>query len=295
MLCRVAALIVLFGIQCGGGDLGAEDRTSVEACADLSAEEKKSCLLAGFTVFDSDDSLHFAHLCSEAQYRYRYAWSAYAFFEKLASGTKSYKALVLAEVLVGSRYGQSGLTGLGVSLEKIRIESLSEWSGAPFALALQMTNRRTGALTTGKFSETFWSLDNRSPELRPYRIAPDGSMDWEQYTEPEEASISQGQKHSESIDIYTENIPHPDDDFSLGIVLRNASSQERLMLEGPAVRHIPALLRSIKTPVSRSLGLLQTLNPFQEGGLWDFIRNARRYDGCIALRKEAKRQFRARF
>ncbi len=282
-------LLALLCTACGGGGLKAEDR----ACAALSAEEKKACLLAGFTVFDTDDTIHFGHLCSEARHEYRYAWSAYAFFEQPASSR--YRALVLTEVLVGSLYGQSGLTGVGLSLEKVQIEALPEWSGTAFALALQMTNRRTGAVTTGNFSETFSHHADMGPVLSKYRLDPDGSFSWVQYREPEEAGGLQEQKHSEAIAIYTENISRPDDEFFLSLMLRNADSHQRLTLAGPAVGHIPALLGSTNTPAGRQLGLLQVLNPFQEGGLWDLIHNVKRYDGCIALRKEAKRQFRARF
>lgn len=289
MPCVAAILLAFLCILGGGGGLKAEDR----ACADLSAEEKKACLLAGFTVFDPDEAIHFGHLCSEAQHGYRYAWSAYAFFEQPAASP--YRALVLAEVLIGSLYGQSDLTGVGLSLEKMQIKALPEWSGATFALALQMTNQRTGAVTTGDFSETFSYHANMDTERRRYRIAPDGGFSWVQYREPEEAGGFQEQKHSEALDVHTENIPHPEDKFSLSLVLSNTDSHQRLTLAGPAVGHIPALLSSTNTPANRQLGLLQVLNPFQEGGLWDLIHNVKRYDGCIALRKEAKRQFRARF
>ena len=47
----------------------------------------------------------------------------------------------------------------------------------------------------------------------------------------------------------------------------------------------------IENPKPQTLGFLQTLNPSQKGGLFDFFRVAHRYGDCIYLRKKTKKEF----
>ena len=66
------------------------------------------------------------------------------------------------------------------------------------------------------------------------------------------------------------------------------------MLRGPTLSGLPAHL-DLEKPESGTLGLLATLNPAQEGGLWQWLGSAAKYGDCVYARRAAKRMFDARF
>ena len=105
--------------------------------------------------------------------------SAYAFFEK--SG--KHKALVLAEVEAGwisSPDPHTDLIGFSLTLEKMRLEQLSEWAGQPFSIALELRNKKTGQVITGPASKTyFYSHQNIDPIDKQYTISENGQLNWE--------------------------------------------------------------------------------------------------------------------
>ncbi len=54
-------------------------------------------------------------------------------------------------------------------------------------------------------------------------------------------------------------------------------------------------LLQIEKPQSSVLSFAQAMNPFQQGGVWDWLRTSWRYGDCIQLRKQAKRELDRRF
>ena len=69
---------------------------------------------------------------------------------------------------------------------------------------------------------------------------------------------------------------------------------ERPGLKLDAERYILGIVE-IERPTTRMLGLSQTLNPFQEGGPWNWMRIERRYQQRLQARKQARREFDLRF
>ena len=69
---------------------------------------------------------------------------------------------------------------------------------------------------------------------------------------------------------------------------------ERPGLKLDAERYILGIVE-IERPMTRMLGLSQTLNPFQEGGLWNWMRTERCYQQRLQARKQARREFDLRF
>ena len=78
------------------------------------------------------------------------------------------------------------------------------------------------------------------------------------------------------------------DEFDLTLILRNESNGRTLELTGPRVR-IPERIWTMEPPTPKALGLLETLNPAQEGGVFDFLGRAWKYRKCIEERGAAKR------
>lgn len=263
-----------------------------EACKNL--DEKNCPVLKNFVVFDQNHPLDFQHMCSEVDHKSP-AWQAYVFFEDLHSG--SHKALILAEASVGWIRGPVGPNGINIQMEKFQIESLGDWSGKSFSLALQVTNLRTGKVVKGKVSKSFFSSRPGGIGEDPinYSLSQEGDFEWEQFIEPEEKK-SKGTiyKHHDEIQVIAENIPHPEDPQSLSIVLQNSQSQSRLILKGPVLNDLETRLE-IENPKAQTLGFWQTLNPNQKGGLWDWLGTGYHYKDCIFLRKKAKKEFDIRF
>jgi len=271
---------------------------TAESCNDLN---RNSCsVLQNFTVFDTKQTMHFDHFCSELDYKSKVSRQAYAFFEKDHSD-KNYKALLLGEVFVGWVVGPRGrIKGLGLHIEKMQIESLTDWAGDSFSIALQMQNSRTRQEITGRFSETFFYSDGFSsyPEDRQYTLSDKGGLDWEQYIESEENKNKKAQKEhkgSEGIYIYSHQVTYLEDEHKLSIILKNMKTGSTIRWQGPILKDLKTLLDIEKPDGPRVLGFWETMNPFQKGGLWDWFSTSYRYRNCIYIRKFAKKEFSTRF
>ena len=275
--------------------------TTAESCKDLN---KSSCsVLKDFTVFDTKQEMHFNHLCSELGYKNEVRQRAYAFFEKNHSD-RNYKALLLGEIFVGWVPGpDTYLKGLGLSIEKMQIKSLTDWTGDSFSIALQMQNSRTKKEITGPPSETFFYSEKRNsgshsyPEDRQYTLSDEGSLDWERFTEPKDKNKKahkEKYKGSEGIYIDSREATDLEDEHRLSIVLKNTKTGSTIRLQGPALKGLKSLL-DVERPVFRTLGFWEAMNPFQKGGLWDWFKTGYRYRNCIYLRKFAKKEFSSRF
>ena len=269
---------------------------TAESCKGLN---KNSCsVLKDFTVFDTKQKMNFNHLCSELDHEHKVSRRAYAFFEKDHSD-RDYKALLLGEVFVG--WVNYHVKGLSFSIEKMRIESLANWAGDSFSIALQMQNSRTKQEIIGPFSKTFFYSDSKSsgsyPEERQYTLSDEGSLYWEKLIEPEDENkkARKGEyKGSEGIYVSSLEATSLEDEHSLHIILKNTKTGFTIKLQGPALNGLKSLL-DVEKPVLRVLGFWETMNPFQKGGLWDWLKTGYRYRDCIYLRKFAKKEFSIRF
>ena len=250
----------------------------------------------GGAAFDRDHPLSFGHRCSELGHSGDAYWQAYAFFEK-PSPDDRYEALALANVLVGWIAGPHGPNGVALAIEKKRFALPPEWHGDTFGLALQLVNVKTQQAITGTVSTSYLhSTNGHYPVDRAYRLSATGELDWVQFVEPEEseAKATKEYNHSPDLHVYSEDIPALEGTHTLKLVLENTRTSSRLTLEGPVLKNLRSLLQ-IEKPKMRVLGLFQTMNPFQKGGLWDWIKTGLRYDECIHRRKRAKKEFDLRF
>ena len=287
-----------------------------EDCKDLN---KDSCpVLKDFIVADQNNELHFKHLCSDLDHHNYHSQGAYAFFEKVDSD-KKYKALVLGEVSVG-HMGWAGVEdqkGIWFSMEKMQLGSLNGWADDSFSLALRMRNTRTKQVVTGEFSNTFYYSYRGSgyPTDERYSVSKEGKWDWEQYQEPEEekaeaqteaqatcisceepgGKVHRTGEHKMSKGMYigSSKITHQQDPHILYIVLKNERTGEEIQLQGPVLKNLETYM-NIEHSGPRVL-IWGVLNPNQEGGLWDVISDAYKYNDCIYLRKQGKKEFAVRF
>ena len=250
---------------------------------------------AELVVFDRGHSLSFAHLCSELGHGYDAYWQAYAFFEQPATDDR-YRALVLAKVRVGWVAGAQALNGVALDIEKKRFALPPEWYGDPFGLALQLVAVQTQQTITGPIATSHLYSTGNYPEDKEYQLSATGELDWVQFVEPEErdAKADNTYNHSPELHVYSENIPALEESYRLNMVVENTRTSARLTLEGPVLKNLPALLQ-IEKPQYGVLGLAQVMNPFQQGGVWDWLRTGWRYRNCIQRRKQAKQELDRRF
>ena len=247
------------------------------------------------TVFDRDHPLRFDHLCSELGHGYGAYRQAYAFFEK-RSPDERYEALVLANVHVGWIAGPPGPNGVSLPIEKKRFALPPEWYGDPFGLALQLVSVKTQQAITGPVLTHYVHVTPGHGEEREYRLSASGELDWVRFVEPEERDpqADKEHRHPPELYLYGKDIPGLEGDYALNLVLENTQTHARVTLEGPVLENLPALLQ-IEKPQSGVLGFAQAMNPFQQGGVWSWLRTGWRYRNCIQLRKQAKQELDRRF
>ena len=279
--------VLIFASSCSAGDC---DNLNKETCG----------VLKNFTVADESRELKFNHLCSELDNYNGQEKRAYGFF---SSFNKTYKALVLAEVYVGwlahPSKKESHDTGIGLDLEKMRLQSLKEWANQPFSLALRIKNAKTNQLATGNFSKTFFYSYEGSgyPKDKKYTVGSKGDLDWEKLKEPEEKDQTSSNpsakkneyKGSESIHISSKALNQTEQDHILYLVLKNEKTGQEITLQGPVLKNLKSEL-SIKYsgPKVLTWGMF---NPWQEGSLPEVFFDIFRYGDCIYLRKQAKKEF----
>ncbi len=247
-------------------------------------------------VFDRERPLRFDHLCAEPGRSYGAYRQAYAFFADPAAG-EGHAALVLANVIVGWIAGQAGPNGVGLRIVKMRMRLPAEWRGARFGLALQIVDVDSRRAVTGTLSTKFnHSTGDSYPEEEAYRVSASGEVDWVEFLEPEErvSKETPDYRHSQSIRVDGRDVPAADAALTLNLMVENERTSSRLVLAGPVLDDLESLLQ-IERPTPRVLGFFQTLNPFQKGGLWDWLSTGRRYQPCLQARKQAKRAFDLRF
>ncbi len=249
----------------------------------------------GPAVFDRDHPLRFDHLCSELGHGYGAYRQAYAFFEKRSPDDR-YEALVLANVHVGWIAGPPGPNGISLLIEKKRLALPSEWYGDPFGLALQLVAVKTQQAITGPVLTRYVHVASDQGGEKVYRLSTTGELDWVRFVEPEERDpqADKEHRHPPELRLYGKDIPGLEGDYALNLVLENTRTGARVTLEGPVLENLPALLQ-IEKPQSGVLGFAQAMNPFQQGGVWSWLRAGWRYRNCIQLRKQAKQELDRRF
>ncbi len=246
------------------------------ACATQTAEP----------VFDPDRMLHppggrivFNRMCAdEDPYRVR----AYARME-----SPDDRARAVAAVLVGYPAMGGKTIRVDVRLQRLKLDAADGWRDAPFTIRL--VARRERALVEGPEIGTYF--EDRVGERR-FRTSESGTADWMTFVEPddEEKDSDRFYRHSPGLGFEAPElgVERPGDEFDLALILRNQSNGRTLELPGPRVR-IPERLRTMDPPTSEVFGLLETLNPAQEGGLFDSLSQAWKYRECIKERRAAKR------
>ena len=230
------------------------------------------------------------HCATEQPYRVQ-AYGRFATAEPVTA-----EALVL--VLAGHAGPLRDSPVIGVSLQAMRIRGLAAWADEPFSMALVVTDGSNAV--AGPRADTYYeSAPGGAPGATAFRMDSTGNYDWLSFLEPGEAPAAPadgtGQKSYRippELHVSHTLLPYSDwrEPMRLSLILASEGGREQVTLVGP---HLiaPADIMNAPAPEGRVLGLLETLNPLDEGGLFQWLRRAVKYRKCIDERRAAKRAF----
>ena len=237
-------------------------------------------------IFDPDPVLHppgrrivFNRMCADEE---PYRVKAYARME-----SHDGRARAVAAVLPGYRAVGGKTVFVDVRLQRLKLDGGPEWRNTTYTIRL-VARSALGVLEGIEFGSY---VEDRVGERR-FRTGGSGTADWMTFVEPgdEEKDFGRFYRHAPELGFKAPDlgVERPRDEFDLALILRNQSTGRTLELPGPRVR-IPERLWAMSPPTPRALGLLATLNPTQEGGLFDVLGRSWKYRECIEERRVAKR------
>ena len=237
-------------------------------------------------VFDPDPMLHapggrivFNRMCADEE---PYRVKAYARME-----SPDGRARAVAAVLAGYRATGGKTVFVDVRIQRLKLNAEEHWRNANYTIRL--TARSEHAMVEG--SEVGGYVESAKGEVR-FTTGDSGTADWITFVEPDDRDEDSERFHRFAPELdFTDRelrVRGPQDEFDLTLILRNETNGRMLVLPGPRVR-IPERIWALEPPVPETLGLLETLNPAQEGGLFNFLGRAWKYRKCIEERRDAKR------
>ena len=200
------------------------------------------------------------------------------------------RARAVAAVLVGYPAEGGDAVRVEVWLQRLKINGGESWRNVSWTIRL--------------FAES-GSLEREGPEIdgflshergpQDFRTGDNGTVDWTTFVEPGEEVDGAEPFYHEGPDLGFAladlGVDGPDglnSEFRLGLEIRNRRNGETIRLPGPLVR-VPERVWAMNPPDLRPLGLVETLDPREEGGLSRFLGRAWKYRKCIGERRAAKR------
>ena len=185
-----------------------------------------------------------------------------------------------------------GAVFVDVRLQRLKLDAGEAWRDVEYAIRLAghsarkvLEGREAGSYLAG--------VEGRSHVYGRFRTDGAGTTDWITFVEPEDRGGDSDRFHHfgpEELSFKARDlgVESPGDEFDLALVLRNEANARTIEFRGPRVR-IPERIWAMDPPTFKALGLLETLNPAQEGGLFSTTGHAWKYRRCIEERRTAKR------
>ena len=242
-------------------------------------------------AFEPDPVLHppagrivFNRMCAgEESHRVK----AYARME-----SRDGRARAVAAVLAGYRVTEGQTVHIDVRLQRLKLKAGEAWRNASYTIRLAGRSARR-VLEGPKAWSYLAGFEERSPVYGRFRTDGAGTADWITFVEPEDRGGDLDRFHHFGPEELSFKAPDlgvegPEDEFELALVLRNEANGRTIELQGPRVR-IPERIWAMDPPAFKALGLLETLNPAEEGGLFAALGQAWEYRRCIEERRAAKR------
>ena len=182
---------------------------------------------------------------------------------------------------------------IGLRLVALRIGA---GDGAAHAhWSMRMEARSAGGGYVGAEHAAYDSNPARGEgERRPFRADATGLLEWLDFAEPADEDHRGGypRNWSPEMEITAVRLGLSDAarEVALDLVFSQLDSDNVIRLRGPTV-WVPDRIWHGRAPKPKTLGLLAALNPFEEGGVWQWMRHGAKYGSCIEERRGAKRAF----
>ena len=184
-----------------------------------------------------------------------------------------------------------GWTGIGVSLDAVQLDT--QWADKVFAFAIEaVPSDHSQSPLRGSFTHRYIQYADH-PVLSRYQLTHDGQF-----------AINVLGQHGASREPISGHEPPPGSridkerinsaqTYAINLIIKDVSensSGDSVRLEGPILKDFAEYIETAK-PEFAVLTFWQTMNPFQQGGLWDTIRAATRYDHCRKLHDKYQQLF----
>ena len=253
---------------------------SVESIAAENAGEA-----SGYRIYRALDMIRFERHCADAEAHQVQAWA------ELRSVNGRARALVRAyarhdpvrrnDIFVGLR-----LVGLRIEAGEVAIHS--NWT-------MRMEAHGAGGTYVDVEHSGYDSNPARGEgEHHPFRADETGALEWLDFSEPDDGKGGGRYPYNWSPEMETTaaRLKLSDDsrEVALDLVLTQLGTGKTIWLAGPTV-WIPDRIWHGRPPKPKTLGPLSVLNPFQKGGVWQWLRRGAKYGDCIEERRTAKRTF----
>ena len=181
---------------------------------------------------------------------------------------------------------------VGMSLVAVAVDGGPAWARAPVSMRLEARSgpRRIGGPERGAYH----FAGRRGMAERPFRADADGRLSWLDFVEPPDRDSDADRFHHlpPALEFTATQLGLSDVGWRVGLDLAilHGGTDAAMRLAGPVV-WIPERVWGADARAPRALGLLDTLNPAEKGGLWGALTDGFRYRHCIDERRSAKRWF----
>ena len=235
-------------------------------------------------VYRAHDTIRFERHCADAVAHRVQAWA------RIESEDSRAHALVLAY----ARHHPVRQDDIFIGLRLFALRVDAGKGAAQAHWSVRMEAHGTGSYVGAEHTSYDSNPAPGEGERRPFRADGRGVLKWLDSTEPGEEDDRGGYPHNWSPEMETTAaelaLSDSGREVTLDLVLTQLEPAEAIRLLGPTL-WVPDRIWHERPPKPKTLALLQALNPFEEGGIWQWFRRGAKYGRCIEERRAAKEAF----
>ena len=232
------------------------------------------------------ETILFNRDCANEEY---YQVRAFAILE---SGNGEARALM--QVSTGYFRARNPAVQIGFKPLELDFDLGPRWADSELSMQILATagDREFSSFELASYFDSVFG--GREPIQRQFATDAAGRLQWHDFVEPDlrETEADEGFNVTDYpyFDASELQISDAGEAISFSLRLSRDDSDAEILLVGPDFR-IPDEIREMDLPEPGALGLAESFNPFQEGGVLDWLGRGIRYRNCIDERKEARQQF----
>ena len=248
-----------------------------------SAAQNATDPLVGFP----GDAIVFDRFCAGEG---RYDVGAYAIMQ-----SEDQQARALVRIRAGYFSPQNPQVAISIMLLEFELQGGAAWSSADMSLQLLASNGER-ELASQEQNRYVSYLPGGEPDLVVLATTASGQLQWRDFVEPWTEQTGDDASYHYFSDGFMINAgalvrDDPTASVRLSLRLRRINGSAEILLAGPSI-HIPDRIWAMEPPQFRELGLFETINPLQEGGIFDWLGTGLKYRNCVDERREARIRFR---